>query len=60
MIQLKQNIQRQKKKLKHLNARLFNSSSLILSQKRHLNILLRLSFAKFAIMQRLKRSTMSP
>lgn len=55
MIQLKQNIQRQKKKLKHLNARLFNSSSLILSQKRPLNILLRLSSAKFAIMQRLKK-----
>ena len=33
MIQSKQNIQRQRKKLKHLNARLFNSSTLILSQK---------------------------
>lgn len=33
MIQLKQNLQRQQKKLKHLRARFFNSSSLVLSQK---------------------------
>jgi len=33
MIQLKQNLQRQRKKLKHLSARVFNSSSLVLSQK---------------------------
>lgn len=33
MIQLKQNFQRQQKKLKHLSTRMFNASSLILSQK---------------------------
>ncbi|QZD34246.1 Polyhydroxyalkanoic acid synthase [Acinetobacter lwoffii] len=33
MIQLKQNFQRQQKKLKHLSTRVFNASSLILSQK---------------------------
>ncbi|WP_347460598.1 alpha/beta fold hydrolase [Acinetobacter sp. ANC 7454] len=33
MIQLKQNLQRQRKKLKHLGARFFNSSALVLSQK---------------------------
>lgn len=33
MIQLKQNVQRQQKKLKHLGARFLNSSSLVLSQK---------------------------
>ena len=46
MIQLKQNFQRQQKKLKHLSARVFNASSLVLSQKNPFDYIADLEFCK--------------
>lgn len=46
MIQLKQNFQRQQKKLKHLSARIFNASSLVLSQKTPFDYIADLEFCK--------------
>lgn len=59
MIQLKQNIQRQKKKLKHLNARLFNSSSLILSQKTPFEYIAATEFCKIRYYAAPEKSTVS-